>query len=169
MERNSFLNRWNFVGWYIEALGRFSDRSQLPMRANSTSWEAYKDLSFFATYWMERNSFFARCEIQTRSVATNIEALWRFSGRSVSTSYASQINFQGIIKGVQLGKKYNLGILPRRTWSNHCQLNFLCIPTQLPRKHKRSAATGMTTLLNTRKLLITSAGMGVYACTYARA
>jgi len=30
---------WNFVGWYIEALGMFSHRSQLPMRANSTSWE----------------------------------------------------------------------------------------------------------------------------------
>ena len=28
----------------------FSNGTQIPMRANSTSWEAYKDLSFSATY-----------------------------------------------------------------------------------------------------------------------
>ena len=35
------LNK-SFVGWYIEGLGRFSYQSQLPMCANSTSWEEYK-------------------------------------------------------------------------------------------------------------------------------
>ena len=48
---------WTFVGWYIEELERFSDRSQLSMRTNSTSWEAYKACvcacKLLLNYWKE--------------------------------------------------------------------------------------------------------------------
>ena len=84
-----------------------------PMRANSTSWEAYKDLSFFATYWMERNSFFARCEIQMIHWSTGKVF------RPVSTSYACQLNFLGSIQGFIL--RWTAPV----STSYACQLNFL--------------------------------------------
>ena len=83
------------------------------MGANSTSWEAYKDLSFFATYWMERNSFFARCEIQMIHWSTGKVF------RPVSTSYACQLNFLGSIQGFIL--RWTAPV----STSYACQLNFL--------------------------------------------